>query len=103
MKRNRRDELLTGKSEIARSHPSEERQCLLNIFRLFSEANLRLKKAIERKDMKEVELAQAMLEGVKTVRQEHSDQKRAADAVQNSVDKRKSSVITDFFNKKPRQ
>lgn len=48
--------------------------------------------------MNDVELAQAVLEGVKTVRDEHAEQKRVADAVQNSVDKRKSTVITNFFN-----
>lgn len=72
------------------------------ISRLFTEANARLKKAIEAKDMQQVGLAQAMLEGVSTMRKEQATQKRTADQIQDSLDKKRESLITSFFAKKPR-
>lgn len=72
-----------------------------NIFyRLFAEANCRLKKAIEKRDMQEVVLAQAMLEGVSTVRKQQATQKRAADHAEDIVAKKKGRLITSFFSKK---
>lgn len=70
--------------------------------KLFTEANNRLKKAIEKHDMTEVELAQAMLEGVSTVRKQQESHKRAADNVQEVVEKKKERLITNFFAKKPK-
>lgn len=60
---------------------------------MFIEANSRLKKAIQSRDMAEVELAQAMLEGISKVQEEQSTQKRVADQIQETIEK-KSVVLT---------
>lgn len=53
--------------------------------------------------MRQIGLAQAMLEGVSTVRKEQATQKRTADQIQDSLDKKRKSLITGFFGKKPRK
>lgn len=66
-------------------------------YRLFTEANARLKKAIEAKNMQEIELAQAMLEGVSNIRKEQATLKRTVDKIQDSLDKKRDTLITTFF------
>lgn len=68
--------------------------------KLFFEATERLKQGIQRKDMGEIQLAQAMLDSVVSVREEEDAEKKIANSIQETLEKRKSSLITSFFNKK---
>ncbi|KAJ8883752.1 hypothetical protein PR048_015606 [Dryococelus australis] len=65
----------------------------------FEEANKILKKAVEKKDMGEIGLAQAMLEGVNKIKKETSENRAEVDHVQHSVDQKKSKIISDNFSK----
>ncbi len=80
----------------------EERSQRNTANKLFFEANERLKKAVKNKNMKEVQLAQAMLQGVQVVQRTEQEQRDEKEHIQNKLEKRKSSLITRFFNKKPK-
>ena len=67
--------------------------------KLLLEANERLKRALKKKDFSEASLAQAMLEGVTNVQKEASEKRRSVENLQVAVEKRKTSLISDFFKK----
>ena len=48
-------------------------------------------------------LAQAMIDGVEEVQHEADKQRQEEEVVQKRIEKRKSSLITPFFNKKAKQ
>src|SRR5678815_1382472 len=65
--------------------------------KLLLEAKERLKRALKKKDFSEASLAQAMLEGVTNVQKEASEKRRSVENLQVAVEKRKTSLISDFF------
>lgn len=69
----------------------EETEKLESASSLLNEANERLKQAIKKKDFKEAALAHAMLEGVARVQEEASEQRQTVEAVENSVQKIKTT------------
>lgn len=69
---------------------------------LLSEASAKLKKALEKNDLKGAKIAQAMLEGVKSMQAEERAKEKEVEKIQKNIEKRKSSVITSFFAKKPK-
>lgn len=68
--------------------------------KLFEEATERLKKAIESKNFEEIELAQAMLQGVSNIKKDEEKKRREAESLQKSVEKRKSEIIASVTSKK---
>ncbi len=67
---------------------------------LFDEANKRLKTAIEKNDMTGISVAKAMLDSYKSVRKEEEAKTKEVDAVQKSVDTKKTKLISEYFKKK---
>ena len=55
-----------------------------------------MKIALENKNLEEAELAHAMLEGVNKVRKEEEIKKKQADAIQKEIEKKKSSLLSNF-------
>lgn len=77
----------------------EQDNTLDNASKLLTEANERLKKALRNKNLKEAALAQAMIEGVTKVQEEAEKQRQTVKSVENSVERKKSKLISDFFVK----
>ena len=69
---------------------------------LFLEATERLKRGIEKNNMEEIQLAQAMLETVTVVRNEESTERKEVDKIQKTLEKRKSSLMQNCISKKPK-
>jgi hypothetical protein len=67
--------------------------------KLFFEANKRLKTAVSNNNIAEVEIAQAMLDGVNTIRKEEEIKKKEADTLQNILEKKKIKLIDSLSNK----
>lgn len=57
------------------------------------------KTALEKKDLSEVALAQAMLEGVHTVRKEAQECHKKAQLTQKKMEERTSKLISDMFSR----
>lgn len=68
--------------------------------KLFEEASKRLKTGLQKKDFAEVEMAKALLEGVKEARKEMDSEKKKVDTATKEVDRKKNSLISRFFKKK---
>lgn len=71
--------------------------------KLFSEATERLKKGIQNKNLEEISLANAMLEGVANVRKEEKEERKERNKIQKALEKRKSTFIDNYFVKKPKK
>lgn len=71
-----------------------------NATTLMAEANQRLKKAIAKKDIKEISIAQGMMEGANTLFDAESKQKQDIDELKAKVEKRKTEIIKSFIKKK---
>ncbi|KAG8189258.1 hypothetical protein JTE90_013786 [Oedothorax gibbosus] len=69
---------------------------------LFKEATERLENAIKNFDMKEVKLAHAMLEGVSKMKEIEEMKCKEVKSLTQSIQKRKSNVISSFMYKKPK-
>ena len=70
---------------------------------LLKEANDRLVSAVKEGNLQKIELAQSMLA---TAMNKHKEEREIAENVakiQNNVEKRKSSMFSDFFVKKSKQ
>ncbi len=70
--------------------------------KLLDEANKRLKKALDSNNFVEAKIAQAIIEGVVKTKEEFKEKRKAVTVLEKRIEKRKDSVITNFFNKKPR-
>lgn len=70
--------------------------------KLLQEANRRLKKALDKGDYTEAKLAQTMIEGVVKSKEDCRDSRKTIDSIEKKIEKRKDSIITSFFTKKPR-
>ncbi|XP_054830347.1 AF4/FMR2 family member 3 [Eublepharis macularius] len=79
---------LTKKDHEATSEASD---------RLFKEANERLKRAIRKGNLQEVSVAQGMLEGCVVMRGTEQQKLKEVETLQKTVEKRKNSLITAFF------
>lgn len=67
--------------------------------KLSSEANKKLKIGLEKKSLTEIEVAQALFQGVTKVRKEADKQQKTLDSVEKEVSKKKTKLITEFFKK----
>ncbi|CAL1671948.1 unnamed protein product [Lasius platythorax] len=70
--------------------------------KLLKEVSERLKKGIEKKNMEEIALAEAMLIGVSKLRGEAQDQQKQVRDKEKVVNKRKNNIL-DYFSKKPKK
>jgi len=69
---------------------------------LFAEATELVRKAAISKDMQEVSLAQAMIEGVNVSQKEVGKMAQQTQTLQKRVDKRKAKIISQISAKKPK-
>lgn len=69
---------------------------------LLEEANEKLKKAIEKNNIAGVQVAQAMLEGAVKSNVQCNRKRNVINNLEKELNKKKDSVITSFFSKKPR-
>lgn len=70
--------------------------------KLLDEANKRLRKALDKGDFTEAKLAQTMIEGVVKANEECENKRKVVNSIEKKLEKRRDSVITNFFSKKPR-
>lgn len=68
--------------------------------KLFEVAQAKLNAALNKNDLEEAKVAQAMLEGVKVVKEQEKTLHKKIENVQSQLDKKQLSVITQFFKKK---
>jgi len=67
---------------------------------LFKEANVKLKEALKTKDMKQIAVAQAMLDTAETCIREVRTQLQETRTEQRVIEKRKQSFMNSFVAKK---
>ena len=70
------------------------------IAKLLTEANERLKEGIKNQDFTEIQLPQEMIKGAKSIKVQKDEQQTKALKIEKKLLKRKSSVITNVFQKK---
>ncbi|XP_023214682.1 uncharacterized protein LOC111617638 [Centruroides sculpturatus] len=84
------------KTEKSRSEIHETGQVLLEA------ANKKLEKAINSKNMNEIRAAHVMLASVKSVQKQDEAKKKEVENIQKNLNKRTSSFLTDYLQKKPK-
>lgn len=72
-----------------------------NASKLMSEANERLKKAIAKKDLTEISMAQGMMEGAKALLEAQNQEKQEIDELNQKVSKGKTDIIKNYLKRKP--
>lgn len=91
---------LDKKEEDLKLKKKQEDEEVKAASRLFNEAQLKLKQAIERKSFDDVRAANALLEGATAIQKQANLKRKAVDKVSSVISKKKNTLITKFLVKK---